>query len=121
MTAASASTPALERRRESRVAAQFPMVVRGIDSMGYSFEEHTSSQNLCRGGAAFSLHSPLVLGDELEIEIPGLPTMASEDAEFWMPCRIVHLMVGTERRELIVGIEFIGPFFDPVFVPDATS
>ena len=59
MTAASATTPALERRRERRVPVHLPMLVRGTDRTGDSFEEHTSSENLCRGGAAFATRYPL--------------------------------------------------------------
>ena len=51
MTSASATTPSLERRREHRVPVKLPMLVRGTDRTGKWFEERTSSQNLCRGGA----------------------------------------------------------------------
>jgi hypothetical protein len=52
------------------------MLVRGTDRAGEWFEERTSSENLCRGGAA---------------------------------------------RELIVGVEFIGPRFHRMFVSESTS
>ena len=74
MTAASASTPALERRRERRVPVHLPIVVRGTDRTGFSFEERTSSENLCRGGAAFATRYPVDLGSQLEIQIPVLPS-----------------------------------------------
>src|SRR5579863_780968 len=78
MTAASASAPALERRRERRLPIHLPIVVRGTDCTGLSFEERTSSENLCRGGAAFATRYPLDLGTQLEIHIPVLPAAASE-------------------------------------------
>jgi hypothetical protein len=37
MTATSASTPIVERRREIRVPVHFPIVVRGTDRIGFSF------------------------------------------------------------------------------------
>ena len=120
MTAASASTPALERRRERRVPVHLPIVVRGTDRTGFSFEEHTSSENLCRGGAAFATHYPLDLGTQLEIQIPVVPTSASEDTEFSTQGRIVHIMRGRSPQELIVGVEFTGPRFHRVFVSEAT-
>ena len=121
MTAARASTPALERRRERRVPVHLPIVVRGTDRTGFSFEEHTSSENLCRGGTAFATHYPLDLGNQLEIHIPVLPTAASDDTEFSTQGRSVHVERGGEEHELIVGVEFTGPRFNRMFVSESTS
>jgi hypothetical protein len=121
MAAIRASTPALERRRERRVPVHLPIVVRGTDLTGFSFEEHTSSENLCRGGAAFATHYPLDLGIQLEIHIPVLPTTAGEDTEFSTRGRIVHLKRGRDEHESIVGVEFTGPRFNRMFVSEATS
>ena len=57
MTAATATSPTLERRRERRVAVHLPMLIRGTDRGGAWFEERTASENLCRGGAAFATPS----------------------------------------------------------------
>ncbi len=120
MTAASASTPALERRRERRVPVHLPIVVRGTDRTGLSFEEHTSSENFCRGGAAFATRYPLDLGSQLEIKIPVVPTAASEDTEFATQGRIVHVKPGRDEHETIVGVEFTGPRFHRMFVSEST-
>ena len=121
MTAAGALTPAPERRRERRVPVHLPIVVRGTDRSGVLFEEHTSSENLCRGGAAFATRYAVELGSRLEINIPVLPTAASEDTEFSTQGRIVHLKQGRDERELIVGVEFTGPRFNRMFVSESTS
>jgi len=120
MTAASATTPALERRRERRVPVHLPIVIRGKDTSGMSFEEHTSSENLCRGGAAFATRYPLTLGIHLEIQIPVVPTAASEETEFFTQGRIVHVKQGRNQFEMIVGVEFTGPRFHRIFVSEAT-
>src|ERR1700691_4340433 len=120
MTAASASTPALERRRERRVPVHLPIVVRGTDLTGMSFEEHTSSENLCRGGAAFATRYPLNLGIHLEIQIPVAPTSASDEKEFSTQGRIVHIKPGRDQHEIIVGVEFTGPRFHRIFVSETT-
>jgi PilZ domain-containing protein len=120
MTAASATPPALERRRERRVPVHLPIVVRGMDLTGATFEEHTSIENLCRGGAAFATRYPLNLGIHLEIQIPVVPTAASEDTEFFTQGRIVHVKPGRSQHELIVGVEFTGPRFNPTFLSEAT-
>ena len=122
MSLASASTPALERRRERRVPVNLPMLVRGIDRSGLSFEEQTSSVNLCRGGVAFATRYVLELGSQLEIRIPLSPTPATEEeeTEFSTQGRIVHMKPGRNVHELIVGLEFTGPRFHRMFVSETT-
>ena len=120
MTSASATTPSLERRRERRVPVKLPMFVRGTDRTGASFEEHTSSENLCRGGVAFSTRYAVDLGMEIEISIPPSPPLADSDTEFSTHGRIVHMNAGTKEREVIVGVEFTGPRFHRMFVSEST-
>jgi len=91
-----------------------------MDLTGATFEEHTSSENLCRGGAAFATRYPLNLGIHLEIQIPVVPTPASEATEFFTQGRIVHVKPGRSQHELIVGVEFTGPRFNRIFVSEAT-
>jgi hypothetical protein len=121
MTAASATTPALERRRERRVPVNLPMLVRGTDRAGELFEERTSSVNLCRGGAAFATRYAVDLGTRLEISIPITPPAAEAEAEFSTQGRIVHVAPGKNERELLVGVEFTGPRFHRMFVSESTS
>jgi hypothetical protein len=121
MTSASAATPSLERRRERRVPVKLPMLVRGTDRTGEWFEEQTSSENLCRGGVAFSTRYAVDLGMKIEISIPGAPSTAEPDAEFATHGRIVHLKPGRDDREWIVGVEFTGPRFHRIFVSESTS
>jgi hypothetical protein len=96
-------------------------VVRGTDRTGFVFEERTSSENLCRGGAAFATRYPLDLGNQLEIYIPAAATTpAADDKDFSTQGRIVHVKPGKNRQELIVGVEFTGPRFHRVFVSEST-
>jgi len=121
MTAATATTPALERRRERRVPVHLPMLIRGTDRSGEWFEERTSSENLCRGGAAFATRYAVSLGTRIEISIPSSPSTGEPDAEFSTQGRIVHLAPGKNDRELIVGVEFTGPRFHRMFISEATA
>ncbi len=41
------------QRSERRVSVRLPLRVKGRDSRGFSFEEDTASENVCRSGAAF--------------------------------------------------------------------
>lgn len=116
----SASTPALERRRERRVPVHLPIVVRGKDRSGSSFEEHTSSENLCRGGVAFATRYPLDLGVQVDLYIPVATAVTSEEKEFSTQGRIVHVKPGRSAQELIVGVEFTGPRFHRMFVSENT-
>jgi hypothetical protein len=121
MAPASATTPSLERRRERRVPVKLPMLVRGTDRSGEWFEEHTSSENLCRGGAAFTTRFAVDLGMKIEISIPIAPSTAEPDGDFSTHGRVVHLKPGSDDRELIVGVEFTGPRFHHMFVSESTS
>jgi hypothetical protein len=121
MTAASATTPSLERRRERRVPVKLPMLVRGTDRTGEWFEERTSSENLCRGGAAFATQYEVDLGMKIEINITAAPSAADPDTEFSTHGRIVHLKPGRSDREVIVGVEFTGPRFHRMFVSESTT
>jgi len=121
MTAASASTPALERRRERRIPVNLPILVRGTDRTGETFEERTSSVNLCRCGAAFATRYEVELGGRLEINIPVPPSSSDSGTEFSTQGRIVHVVPGKSERELVVGVEFTGPRFHHIFVSESTS
>jgi hypothetical protein len=121
MIAASATSPAVERRRERRVPVHLPMLIRGTDSSGAWFEERTSSENLCRGGAAFGTRYAVSLGSRIEISIPSSPSSGGPDMEFSTQGRIVHLAPGKNDRKFIVGVEFTGPRFHRVFVSEETA
>ena len=114
MTAASASTPALERRRERRVPLHLPLVVRGMDLNGENFEERTSCENVCHGGVAFATQYPLSIGIHLDILIAVAPKAAGEEPVFSTEGRIVHIKQGREQHEIIVGVEFTGARFDRI-------
>jgi c-di-GMP-binding flagellar brake protein YcgR len=118
---ASATVPSLERRRERRVPVQLPILVRGTDRQGESFEERTASVNLCRGGVAFATHFAVDLGTKLEINIPPAPSAADKDTDFSTQGRIVHLAPGGKNHATIVGVEFTGPRFHRIFVSESTS
>src|SRR5882672_8257053 len=59
-----------KQRSERRISVRLPLKVRGRDSRGVTFEEETSSENLCRNGAAFVTRFDVAIGSDLEIRIP---------------------------------------------------
>src|SRR5438045_9077589 len=59
-----------KQRTERRIAVRLPMQVTGRDSRGIIFTEDTSSENLCRNGAAFVTRFDVAIGSDLEIRIP---------------------------------------------------
>ena len=111
----------LERRQEHRIVVHLPMRVRGKDHDGMSFEENTQSENVCRSGAAFVTTHLLDLGSDVEIFIP-LPTPRREsETDFATRGRVVYVVPGKGQHERIVGVEFVGPRFHRVFVPESTT
>ncbi len=105
---------ALERRNERRIAVHLPMRVRGTDHAGVRFEDLTSSENLCRTGAAFCTTRQLEVGADLEITIP----MPKSDSDFATRGRVVHVEPGRSQHERIIGVEFTGPRFHRVFMAE---
>jgi len=65
-----ASTTDSKQRSERRISVRLPLKVRGRDAHGFAFEEDTSSENLCRNGAAFVTRFDVAIGSDLEIRIP---------------------------------------------------
>ena len=59
-----------KQRSERRISVRLPLKVRGRDARGVAFEEETSSENLCRNGAAFVTRFDVAIGSDLEIRIP---------------------------------------------------
>ena len=99
---------------ERRITVRLPMRVRGTDRAGIHFEELTASENLCRTGAAFCTTRQLDVGADLEITIP----LPKSDSDFATRGRVVHVEPGRGQHEQIVGVEFTGPRFHRVFVPE---
>ncbi len=59
-----------KQRSERRISVRLPLKVSGRDARGVTFEEETSSENLCRNGAAFVTRFDVAIGSDLEIRIP---------------------------------------------------
>ena len=122
MTAASATTPMLERRRERRVPVHRPMLVRGTDRAGNWFEERTASENLCRGGAAFVTRFDVAIGSDLEISIPFSHYAARrKEPDFATQGRVVHVRDSEGDGEHLVGVQFTGPRFRRLFRSESAA
>src|SRR5260370_35624912 len=65
-----ASLSVSKQRSERRICVRLPLKVRGRDARGVAFEEETSSENLCRNGAAFVTRFDVAIGSGLVIRIP---------------------------------------------------
>jgi len=92
------------QRAERRIEVHLPMRVRGRDALGVAFEEDTSSENLCRSGAAFLTRFDVAIGSDLEIRIP-FSNYASRrgDADFSTNGRVVHVRDAASSGEKLVG------------------
>jgi hypothetical protein len=80
------------------------------------FEEATSSENLCRSGAAFVIRYEVDLGSDLEITIPlSQQTGMSGKESFATRGRVVHVTPVKSGVQQLVGVRFTGPRFQRVF------
>jgi hypothetical protein len=118
--------PAMElsvskQRSERRISVRLPLNVRGRDARGVTFEEETSSENLCRNGAAFVTRFDVAIGSDLEIRIP-MSRYASRRTErdFSTSGRVVHV-AEPQPGEHYVGVQFTGPRFQRVFRSESAA
>ncbi len=110
-----------KQRSERRISVRLPLKVRGKDSRGFSFEEETSSENLCRNGAAFLTRFDLAIGSNLEIRIPFSNYAARRaESDFATQGRVVHVS-GAAEGEHLVGVQFTGPRFQRVFRSESAA
>jgi len=104
------------KRSERRIAVRLPLRVRGRDARGFSFEEETASENLCRSGAAFRTRFDVAIGSDLEIRIPMQgPVSRRGEQDFETQGRVVHISEGASAGEKVVGVQFVGPRFQRMF------
>jgi hypothetical protein len=116
------STQGSKQRAERRISVRLPMQVTGCDSRGVVFTEETSSENLCRSGAAFVTRFEVPLGCDLHIRIPmSQQAWRREDADFATRGRVVHVATADGPGERLVGVQFTGPRFQRMFRSESAA
>ena len=109
-----------ERRAERRIAVRLPVRVRGADRAGVSFDELTTSENVCRNGLAFATLHELLPGTSLQIEIAQAARASERPApEFSTRGDVAHIAPAADPHQYIVGVKFTGPRFHRVFRPES--
>jgi PilZ domain len=118
------STQISEQRADRRIAVRLPLTVSGRDSRGVTFQEETSSENLCRSGAAFVTRFDLPVGCDVEIHIPIAQSSARRkemESDFTTRGRVVHVASAEMRGEKIIGVQFTGPRFRRMFLSESAA
>ena len=135
------STPVSQQRSERRIAVRLPLRVRGRDRRGVLFEEETSSENLCRNGAAFHTRFDVAIGSDLEIRIPmsyyssrrvdpdllggarynNRSAVTRNDIDFATQGRVVHVHDSPAQGKKLVGVQFTGPRFQRFFRSESAA
>src|SRR5437899_10498942 len=123
-----ASTTVSRQRSERRIAVRLPLKVSGRDSRGFAFEEDTSSENLCRNGAAFVTRFDVAIGSDLEIRIPfsryasrRSPRIDQTEKDFATCGRVVHIGEAQQPGERLIGVQFTGPRFQRMFRSESAA
>jgi hypothetical protein len=116
------STQASRQRTDRRISVRLPMQVTGRDSRGVVFTEETSSENLCRGGAAFVTRFEVPVGADLDIRIPtSYQTWRREDADFATRGKVIHVAGASGPGQHLIGVRFTGPRFQKVFRSESAA
>jgi PilZ domain-containing protein len=98
-----------------------PLRVQGKDARGFNFEEDTSSENLCRSGAAFRTRFDVAIGSSLQIRIPLQGPSRRDESDFETQGRVVHVSQSQPDGERVVGVHFEGPRFQRMFRPESAG
>ena len=102
------SVPGL--RAERRIAVLLPLKLRRRNERGVTIEEETSSENVCRSGAAFVRRESVEIGADVEILIPFSNRGARRrTADFETRARVVHICNAAVEGMKLVGVRFTGP------------
>jgi hypothetical protein len=111
------------QRSERRIAVRLPLHVWGKDTRGFAFEEDTSSENLCRSGAAFRTRFDVAIGSSLQIRIPmnGASAVRRAENDFQTQGRVVHVGEAQPDGEKLIGVQFVGPRFQRMFRPESAA
>jgi len=113
-----------EQRTDRRIAVRLPLTVSGKDSRGVIFQEETSSENLCRSGAAFVTRFDLAVGCDVEIHIPIAQSSVRRkdmESDFATRGRVVHVKSAESQGEKIIGVQFTGPRFRRMFLSESAA
>src|SRR6266852_5226244 len=111
-----------KQRSERRISVRLLLKVRGRDSRGVTFEEETSSENLCRNCAALVSLFDVAIGSDVEIRIPfsryasrRSPRIDQTEKDFSTCGRVVHIADAQQPGERLIGVQFTGPRFQRFF------
>jgi len=112
----------VRQRSERRISVRLPLRVWGRDARGFAFEEETSSENLCRSGAAFRTRFDVAIGSNLQIRIPLNGSSARRyENDFQTLGRVVHVGKALTDGDRVVGVQFIGPRFQRMFRSESAA
>jgi hypothetical protein len=115
-------TDSSRKRSERRISVRLPLRVSGKDARGFSFEEDTASENLCRSGAAFRTRFDVAIGSNLEIRIPNQNHFVRRrDPDFETQGEVVHVSETLTDGDKVVGVRFTGPRFQRMFHPESAG
>ncbi len=121
MTPGGKAEQTADRRNQRRIEVGLPMLVRGTDRHGQTFEDTAHSYDVSRTGASFLSRRELGVGMMLEIIIPRASNARPGDADFVSQARVVRLVAIGDGREVRVGVNFVGPRFHRVFFSEYTG
>src|SRR5260370_28818699 len=111
-----------KQRSERRISVRLPLKARGRDARGITFDEDTSSANLCRNGAAFVTRFDVAIGSDLEIRMPPSHlALRRGETDFATQGRVVHVGDRHSQGEKLVGVQFTGPRFQRVFRSESAA
>lgn len=110
-----------ERRMQRRITVGLHVVARGTDGGGRRFEETCQIIDVSRTGASFSIARDVTVGSDLELVIPKLGLGRSSADDFQTLAHVVRVSESNGQGERVIGVQFMGPRFNRVFITEGSS
>jgi len=110
-----------DRRLQRRINVGLSVIVRGNDGSGHRFEEKSEIVDVSRTGASFSTRHDVALGTDLELVIPKLGLGRPSPDDFQTLAHVVRVSDGSSAGEKILGVQFVGPRFNRVFITEGST
>ena len=107
-----------ERRTQRRITVGLQVVVRGSDEAGRRFEETCQILDVSRTGASFAISREVPAGSDLEIMIPKLGLGRPSPDDFQTLAHVIRVSMDKNEAERVVGVQFVGPRFNRVFITE---
>ena len=110
-----------DRRKQRRISVGLDIVVRGQDREGHRFDTTSQILDVSRTGASFLTTRDIAMGADLEVMIPKLGLGRASKDDYQTLAHVVRVVDDPVSGQRVIGVQFVGPRFNRVFITEETA